>query len=92
MLSRRQLVIASAVIVVLAVAVTISTLLPPLVDHTSPTESQSAVPSADSESTDQTLPTFEEPPIFRERVEAGELPPVEDRLPENPMVIESHDE
>ena len=31
---------------------------------------------------------YEEAPMLKEKVEAGELPPVEERLPENPLVIE----
>ncbi len=97
MIPRRRLVIASVVTVVLAVAVTVSTLLPPLpfVGDTSPTESTSSDPSTDSddsETPDERLPTFQEHPEFRERVQAGELPPVEERLPDSPKVIEPHDE
>ena len=32
---------------------------------------------------------YQESPMLRERVEAGELPPVEDRLPDEPLVVES---
>lgn len=35
--------------------------------------------------------TFNEAPILAERVAAGELPPVEERLPSNPMVVEAID-
>ena len=31
--------------------------------------------------------TFQEPPILAARVASGELPPVEERLPENPLVL-----
>jgi peptide/nickel transport system substrate-binding protein len=31
--------------------------------------------------------TYTEPPIFIEKVQAGELPPVDQRLPENPRVV-----
>jgi peptide/nickel transport system substrate-binding protein len=32
-------------------------------------------------------PKYNESPIFAEKVAAGELPPVEERLPENPLVV-----
>ena len=32
---------------------------------------------------------YQESPMLRERVEAGELPPVEERLPDEPLVVES---
>jgi len=32
-------------------------------------------------------PRYRESPILRERVERGELPPVEKRLPEQPLVV-----
>ena len=32
-------------------------------------------------------PRYRESPILRERVERGELPPVEQRLPEQPLVV-----
>lgn len=32
-------------------------------------------------------PRYRESPILRERVERGELPPVEQRLPEEPLVV-----
>lgn len=35
--------------------------------------------------------TYNESPVLAERVAAGELPPVEERLPENPLVIEGVD-
>ena len=44
-------------------------------------------PAAFTEATGETLPDFSEAPSLRARVEAGELPPVEDRLPRNPMVV-----
>lgn len=31
---------------------------------------------------------YRESPMLRERVEAGELPPVEERLPDEPLVVE----
>lgn len=31
---------------------------------------------------------YRESPLLRERVEAGELPPVEERLPDEPLVVE----
>ena len=31
---------------------------------------------------------YQEAPMLRERVEAGELPPVEERLPDEPLVVE----
>jgi peptide/nickel transport system substrate-binding protein len=34
---------------------------------------------------------YQEAPILEERVTAGELPPVAERLPENPMVVTPHD-
>ena len=30
---------------------------------------------------------YKESPLLKARVEAGELPPVEERLPDNPMVV-----
>ena len=33
---------------------------------------------------------FQEAPLLAARVAAGELPPVEERLPENPLVSEAH--
>lgn len=36
--------------------------------------------------------TYKESPMLAARVEAGELPPVDERLPENPMVIEPFNE
>lgn len=36
--------------------------------------------------------TFNEAPMLRELVEAGKLPPVEQRLPEDPLVVEPFDE
>ena len=41
---------------------------------------------------DQQVPEsgrYQESPMLRERVEAGELPPVEERLPDEPLVVES---
>ena len=35
--------------------------------------------------------TYNEAPMLAERVEAGELPPVEERLPANPLVVEAVD-
>jgi len=35
---------------------------------------------------------YNEAPMLRERVSAGELPPVEERLPEQPLVVEPFDE
>jgi len=35
---------------------------------------------------------FHESPMLRTKVAAGELPPVEERLPENPLVIEPYEE
>lgn len=32
--------------------------------------------------------TFHEAPMLRERVESGELPPIQERLPDNPLVVE----
>ena len=32
---------------------------------------------------------YQESPMLRERVEAGELPPVEERLPDEPLVVET---
>jgi len=40
---------------------------------------------------DQQVPEsgrYQESPMLRERVEAGELPPVEERLPDEPLVVE----
>ena len=31
---------------------------------------------------------YQEAPMLRERVEAGELPPVEERLPDEPLVVD----
>ena len=31
---------------------------------------------------------YQESPLLRERVEAGKLPPVEERLPDEPLVVE----
>src|SRR5690554_4978252 len=39
-----------------------------------------------------TLAAYSEAPILAERVAAGELPPVEERLPVNPLVIEPFEE
>ncbi len=33
-------------------------------------------------------PRYQESPMLRDRVESGELPPVEERLPTNPYVVE----
>ena len=38
-----------------------------------------------------TAADFDEAPMLAEKVAAGELPPVEDRLPENPLVVEGWD-
>ena len=46
-----------------------------------------ADPAAYTEATGETIPGFSEAPSLRARVEAGELPPVEERLPKNPMVV-----
>src|SRR5690606_35259974 len=37
-------------------------------------------------------PTFQEAPELAERVRKGELPPVRERLPENPVVVEPVEE
>ena len=34
---------------------------------------------------------YKESPMLKARVEAGELPPVEERLPENPMVVQPNE-
>jgi len=36
--------------------------------------------------------TFNENPMFAEKVKKGELPPVEERLPEEPLVVKPYDE
>ena len=38
------------------------------------------------------ITTFQEAPMLAARVQAGELPPVEDRLPDDPMVMEPYSE
>ena len=35
--------------------------------------------------------TYQEAPMLAAMVEAGELPPVEERLPSNPLVVEPFD-
>ena len=37
---------------------------------------------------DATTSRYQEAPMLRERVEAGELPPVEERLPDEPLVVD----
>ena len=37
--------------------------------------------------TGRAVPAFREPPLLAERVARGELPPVADRLPDNPLVL-----
>ncbi len=44
------------------------------------------------EITGRKIEKFNEAPILRTKVAAGELPPVEERLPENPLVIEPWEE
>ena len=36
-----------------------------------------------------TASRYQEAPMLRERVEAGELPPVEERLPDEPLVVDT---
>ena len=36
----------------------------------------------------ETASRYQESPMLRERVEAGELPPVEERLPDEPLVVD----
>jgi peptide/nickel transport system substrate-binding protein len=43
--------------------------------------------AAYEELTGNTIDSFNEAPMLAERVQAGELPPVEERLPDNPVVI-----
>ncbi len=44
-------------------------------------------PPAASPKPSPAAPRYRESPILRERVERGELPPVEKRLPEQPLVV-----
>ncbi len=46
-----------------------------------------ATPGDFQRETGAQLPSYNEAPVFQERVEAGELPPVEDRLPVEPLVV-----
>ncbi len=46
-----------------------------------------ATPGDFQRETGAQLPPYNEAPVFRERVETGELPPVEDRLPVEPLVV-----
>ncbi|MFW6264802.1 MAG: ABC transporter substrate-binding protein [Bacillota bacterium] len=41
---------------------------------------------------DSDITEFNQSPMLDERVESGELPPVEERLPENPVVVEPENE
>jgi peptide/nickel transport system substrate-binding protein len=41
--------------------------------------------------TDATILAYRGPPLFEPRVTSGELPPVEERLPENPLVVTPFD-
>ncbi len=42
--------------------------------------------------TGRSITTFSEAPMLKELVTAGRLPPLEERLPEEPMVVQSYDE
>lgn len=45
-------------------------------------------PSMYTEQTGNALPAYNEAPILAERVNAGELPPIEERLPSEPLVVQ----
>lgn len=49
-------------------------------------------PTALLAQTDVTCETYNEAPLLAERVASGELPPVEERLPVNPRVVEPYEE
>ena len=47
-----------------------------------------ATPAAYKEATGKTLPAYKESPMLASKVKAGELPPIEQRLPEEPAVMQ----
>ena len=49
---------------------------------------QFVTPQVYTQATGQRLPSLNEAPDLAERVAAGELPPVEDRVPRDPMVVQ----
>lgn len=49
---------------------------------------QYATTDAYAEATGRTISSFQEAPMLAERVAAGELPPVEERLPKEPAVVQ----
>jgi peptide/nickel transport system substrate-binding protein len=53
-----------------------------------PTAVPTETPVAAVEATEPPAPKWAESPMLTTKVEGGELPPVEERLPENPMVVE----
>ena len=52
-----------------------------------PTEAPSGSPTNTPEAAQPAVKTFKEAPMLAELVKAGKLPPVEERLPMNPLVI-----
>ncbi len=55
-----------------------------------PTEkTEVEAPAATEAPTEIPAPLYTESPLLAEQVKAGTLPPVEDRLPENPLVVEA---
>jgi len=57
---------------------------------TAPTEAPTKAPEAAA--TEAPVSKYNEAPMLAEKVAAGELPPVEERLPKNPMIIEPLEE
>ncbi|MGI6208442.1 MAG: ABC transporter substrate-binding protein [Anaerolineae bacterium] len=53
---------------------------------------EAETPAVEAQPTTQPASAYSESPMLAERVAAGELPPVEERLPSNPMVLEPLEE
>ncbi len=57
-----------------------------------PADNYYATPKAYEEATGKTIEKFSEAPMLKVMVAAGELPPVEQRLPEEPLVVKPFEE
>ena len=82
------------VLLVLSVVITACQPAPPapteVPETAAPTEevaTQAATEAPAETATEAAVTTYNEAPMLKELVDAGKLPPVEERLPENPLVI-----
>jgi hypothetical protein len=61
----------------------------PTKEEVKPTEVKEEAPAPTEAPTEVPAPKFSEAPVLAEQVKAGTLPPLDERLPTNPLVVES---